>query len=146
MAGAVNYIEKGPGLHRAVWAAGHRLWHQDGVTYADDPVAVQAIIDAYVEVPPVPEQVTLRQLLFALVGGGYITQAEALGAARTGAMPATLLALANNASPAEAFAIELTWAAMTVAYRTDPLWNMIVAAGIVTSAQVDDLFRVGATI
>lgn len=47
MAGAVNYVERGFGLHIAVKAAGHALWQENGVWLADDPVAVQAIIDGF---------------------------------------------------------------------------------------------------
>lgn len=47
MSGPVTYVEKGHGLHEAIQAAGHWLTQHDGVWLADDPVAVQAIIDAY---------------------------------------------------------------------------------------------------
>jgi hypothetical protein len=43
----INYTEKGFGLHEAVSAAGHQLVEQDGAWLADDPVAVQAIVDSY---------------------------------------------------------------------------------------------------
>lgn len=43
----VIYTEKGAGLHAAVRVAGHALVHRDGQWLADDPVAVQAIIDGY---------------------------------------------------------------------------------------------------
>lgn len=43
----INYTEKGFGLHDAIQAVGHTLVEQDGVWLADDPVAVQAIIDNY---------------------------------------------------------------------------------------------------
>lgn len=43
----VNYIEKGYGQHAAVQAAGHALVETSGQWLADDPAAVQAIIDSY---------------------------------------------------------------------------------------------------
>lgn len=43
----IIYTEKGSGLHDAVRAAGYRLEQVNGVWMADDPVAVQAIIDGY---------------------------------------------------------------------------------------------------
>jgi hypothetical protein len=49
----INYIEKGIGLHNAVFAAGHKLWSIDAVWFSDDDAAVQAIIDAY---DPLPDQ------------------------------------------------------------------------------------------
>ncbi len=48
---AINYIEKGPGLHSSVGAAGHQLSQVDGVWVSSNDVAVQAIIDAYNPLP-----------------------------------------------------------------------------------------------
>lgn len=44
---AINYTEKGAGLHRAIADAGHFLYWQDGAWVASDEVAVQSIIDGY---------------------------------------------------------------------------------------------------
>lgn len=49
---AITYTEKGAGLHDAVRAAGHRLEQIDGVWWASNEQAVQAIIDAYDGVTP----------------------------------------------------------------------------------------------
>ena len=43
----IDYIEKGPGLHRAIRDAGHWLEQRDGVWISSDDIAVQAIIDWY---------------------------------------------------------------------------------------------------
>lgn len=43
----INYIEKGYGLHLAIYAAGHWLKQIDGKWVSDNDEAVQAIIDAY---------------------------------------------------------------------------------------------------
>lgn len=48
---AINYTEKGEGLHRAVAAAGHFLECRDGVWRSSNDVAVQAIIDSYDPLP-----------------------------------------------------------------------------------------------
>lgn len=48
---AINYIEKGDGLHRAVVAAGHWLECRDGVWRSSNDVAVQSIIDTYDPLP-----------------------------------------------------------------------------------------------
>jgi Concanavalin A-like lectin/glucanases superfamily/Pectinesterase len=53
----INYTEKGYGMHQAVEAAGYILYQLDGVWYSDDDVAVQAIIDAYVENPAIEEEI-----------------------------------------------------------------------------------------
>jgi hypothetical protein len=44
---AINYTEKGAGLHDAIAAAGHWLAQIDGVWQSSDAAAVQAIIDDY---------------------------------------------------------------------------------------------------
>jgi len=44
---AINYTEKGNGLHAAIFAAGHRLELANNVWVSSDDVAVQSIIDAY---------------------------------------------------------------------------------------------------
>jgi hypothetical protein len=44
--------------------------------------------------------------------------------------------------PAEqALAARITWATMTEVYRGDPLIGAIVAAGVATAEQVDEMFR-----
>ena len=47
MSGPVTYAEFGLGLHQAVVAAGHWLAEIGGVWTADNPIAVQAIINGY---------------------------------------------------------------------------------------------------
>jgi hypothetical protein len=49
---ALNYTEKGQGLHAAIHAAGLSLAQVDGVWVADNEAAVQAIIDSYDPVTP----------------------------------------------------------------------------------------------
>ena len=48
---AINYSEKGAGLHAAIAAAGHWLSQVDGVWRSSNVVAVQAVIDGYNELP-----------------------------------------------------------------------------------------------
>ncbi|NKE43373.1 hypothetical protein HB662_01185 [Roseomonas frigidaquae] len=90
---------------------------------------------------PVPAEVTLRQLLFALVGAGWITEAEALAAARTGEVPASLADILPDLSEAEQSNLRLTWAAMYSAERSSSVWDLFISAGVATAEQVDDLFR-----
>lgn len=101
------------------------------------------------DVVDVPDEIPLRQLLFGLRDTGWITHAEALAAARTGAMPATMAAILAGAvaagvlTAAQAEDAELTWAAMYTANRTDALWDLFVATGTATREQIADVFRVG---
>jgi len=91
---------------------------------------------------PVPQEVSIRQLLAALAAGGWITRADALAAARTGALPETLgAAVTAGMAEDEAFEVQLAWAAMYVADRASRFWSIVVARGIATEAQLDDVFR-----
>lgn len=90
-----------------------------------------------------PRNVSLRQLLRALVATGFISKAEALAAARTGDIPASLRAPLFAAVDADAaFEIELAWAAMYEAERASPFWGFVLAAGIATAEQIDQVFAV----
>lgn len=94
---------------------------------------------------PVPHTVSLSQLLFALRDQGWITHAEAMAAAKSGDVPATLDGLISSMDGAAADNVRLLWAAMYVAERSNPLWSMIVAGGVATGEQVDNLFRQAAS-
>ena len=95
---------------------------------------------------PVPDSVSLAQLLFSLRDGGLISHAEALAAARTGDIPASLkdplwVAVPDQATRED---IELLWAAMYQAERRSRFWQFVIGAGIATEAQLDDRFRAAA--
>jgi hypothetical protein len=85
MAGPINYIEYGEGLHAAVRAAGYRIWNQSGQAMADNPQAVQAIIDAYDPMPwlrarkldALKDAVREKVDLFGLMDGGSATNITA---------------------------------------------------------------------
>jgi len=93
---------------------------------------------------PVPGVITRRQLLIALAAAGFISAEEALAAAQTGAVPAAIAGIFDLLSAEEALAARITWATMTEVYRQDPLIAAIVAAGVATAEQVDELFRMAA--
>lgn len=94
--------------------------------------------------PPVPSQVTRRQMLLGLVNGGFITSAEGIAAAQTGAVPATVQAVINTLSTQAAKdAATITWASMSVCERSNSLVAALAAAQNppLTSAQIDALFQ-----
>lgn len=85
--GPVNFIAKDkPGLAEAITQAGRFLQINDGVALADDPVAVQAIIDSYDPLPYLKARKTAilqanaeeRIDLFKLIdaGSAQITNAQ----------------------------------------------------------------------
>lgn len=118
-------------------------------TMIRDGVVVQLSADALAGLPGpaapvVPQSISRRQFLLALLGAKFITPAEALAAVTDGAVPANLAKLLGGLSEPDALAVRITWASMTVAERDNPIIAMLVGSGLVTEAQVDALFVAGA--
>jgi hypothetical protein len=120
---------------------------RDGVPFEISGAEAAAFdADRPVVAVPVPTSISRRQFLLALMGAGFISPSEAISAATSGALPAAVSALFSDLPPTEATGAIITWASMTTAERGDPLIQMLVNAGLATAAEVDDLFRVGATL
>jgi hypothetical protein len=111
-------------------------WLWDGSTFTAPPPAQPPA-------PVVPASITRRQLLLALAGAGLITAPEALAAATTGAVPASIDAVFAELPAGQALAARITWATMGVAEREHPLIGALVAAELATAAEVDALFIAG---
>jgi hypothetical protein len=95
---------------------------------------------------PVPRVISRRQLLIALAAAGFISAEEALAAAQTGAVPTAIASIFDLLPAEQALAARITWATMTEVYREDQLIAAIVAAGVASTEQVDELFRVAAAV
>jgi hypothetical protein len=96
--------------------------------------------------PPVPQEVAVWQFMTAAWRLGFITHAEALAAIKDKVMPAAFAdALAELPTEAQAEA-QLKFAGITSMVRADPLFALLVASEIVTDAQIDEVFRVAASI
>ncbi len=132
-----------PGWHvNAVWSAEPAGLADTAIAPAESPRWWSGVpMTLATPSPAVPASVSLSQLLFALRDEGWITHEEALAAARTGEVPATLDVLMAGMSEAAAGDVRLLWAAMYVAERSNPLWAAIIGAGIATVAEVDAVFR-----
>jgi hypothetical protein len=96
--------------------------------------------------PPAPIVLTNRQLFAALALTGFITEAEALAAGRTGAVPAAIDAVFASLPAQDAFLARLTWATMREVPCNHPLISAMVAANLATSEQVDGIFTLGASL
>jgi hypothetical protein len=96
--------------------------------------------------PPVPAAVSRRQFLLALLKGGFITPDEAVSAAATGAVPAILGNVIRTLSADAQVDAKVTWAAMSDVERNHPLVSAAITASGVTPDQVDNLFRLAATL
>ncbi len=93
--------------------------------------------------PPVPTTISFRQLILGLLGSGFLTAEQALAAAETRARPPQLDAIIASLPDDAALAARITWATMSEARRSDPLFAALIAAGHATAEQVDELFRQG---
>ena len=116
----------------------------DGMTAL--PEAQAAGLPIYAPPVPVPQTITRRQLIMVLWQTGTITAQEAADAAKTGAVPAAIQSYFALLPDAERMAAEITWASMSVAERGNPLIAALAAQLGLTGAQVDDFFRLAATL
>jgi hypothetical protein len=91
--------------------------------------------------PAVPATISFRQLILGLLGSGFLTAEQALAAAETRARPPQLEAIIATLPEDAALAARITWATMSEARRTDPLFAALIAAGHATGEQVDQLFQ-----
>ena len=79
--------------------------------------------DGWGEAPePVPESITMRQLLIGLMGAEWITPAQADAWSADGTLPLTITAVIDALpTEAERVAARITARKMSSAYRNDPL-------------------------
>ena len=73
-------------------------------------------------------RLTARQLFIGLERAGFITEEEAIEAARTGALPAAVEAAIAMLPAEEQTAARITWARMTLVERTNPMVALLGAA------------------
>jgi hypothetical protein len=114
-----------------------------GQTYASG-----AFGPAPVVVPPVviPASVSRRQFFQAAAQGGVITEDEALAVFATGAMPASLSAALATLPTNEQFAAHIAVIGNATFERSNPLIAALGTAMGDTSAQIDELFILAASL
>ncbi len=101
----------------------------------------------YVAPPaPVPSVVSRRQFFQAAAQEGIITQAEALALLATGVIPAELQMAINALPAAEQFPAQLAIIGDPTFERANPLVAALSAAMNQTSAQIDAMFTLAATL
>ena len=94
---------------------------------------------------PVPQSITRRQLLIQLKESGLISGAEAVAAAQTGAIPASVQDVFDGLpTQAERDNAAITWATMSVAERGHPLVAALASANEMNSSDIDEFFRLAA--
>lgn len=99
-----------------------------------------------IEVPVNVPNITVRQFLIAAAVAGFITQAEAIAAAKDGSVPSAIATLFSNLPPEEQFAAAITWAKMTIIDRNEPLAIAVATQFGLTSSQIDAFFISAAAI
>jgi hypothetical protein len=95
--------------------------------------------------PPVIPDITFAQLLIALVGAQWITEAEG-EAWLAGALPAAVQAVIALLPAPERFAAKARALRPSAVVRADPLVNALAAAQGKTPAQMDAFFTTAATL
>jgi len=118
---------------------------REEVTFPDGRVEIREY-PAQLPFNPVPEKVTETQFMRAARRVGMVTKAEAKAYLARGVIPAfveTAIAQIPEALQEDA---ELKIIGSDTFHRTDPVFAMLIAGGAATSEQVDDLFRLAATL
>lgn len=94
----------------------------------------------------VPEAISFRQFYQAAAMMGMITQDEALAAARTGEPPAMMKHIIDALPPDQQFAVKMLLASATEFDRSHPLVAQIGHAVGKTDAEIDDFWRMAASL
>lgn len=114
----------------------------EGCTIRETQGAFKVSTDVFPVPSTVPQFCSRRQMLLGLAAAGFITTAEAVAAATTGAVPSSIQAVFDTLpDQASKDTATITWAAMSQCDRGNSLVAMLQQSHSLTDAQVDDLFR-----
>ena len=97
-------------------------------------------------VPPIPEKVTETQFMRAAVKVGMVTADEAKAYLARGVIPSFVEAAMAPSPESARLDAELKIIGSDTFHRTDPVFAMLIAGGAATADQVDNLFRLAATL
>lgn len=105
------------------------------------PAILDETVDPNAPLTPIPGMISDRQFFQMAAAMGIITQAEALAAVQTGAIPAVLQSVVDGITdPDQKFAATMLLSGATVFERHHPFTEAVGAALGWTSAQVDQFF------
>ncbi|TGD61989.1 hypothetical protein EYC08_17280 [Tabrizicola sp. WMC-M-20] len=127
--------------HVVIVEPGHAIWQTastspDILPFVAIPVPEPSADDIRAAIQPL----TRRQVFIALHRLGLITATEAVAAAATGVVPATLEPLFAALPDPDQTDARVTFAAFQMAYRLDPMTAMIAAAAEMTDYQIDAIW------
>jgi len=123
----------------------------DEIVAATDALlaAKAARVAANAPPPPAPSipTVSRRQLLIQLKTAGLISAEEAVAAAQTGTVPAAVQAVFDTLpTQSDRDDAAITWAAMSMAERDNPLVSALAAANGMNAAAIDEFFLTAAAL
>lgn len=120
----------------------------DGEVYYVDAIGGEPSADEIEAVlnpnGPVPAQISDRQFFQELAIVGAITEAEALAAVKTGAIPPAMQAVIDAMAAADKFNAEMLLSGATVFSRSHPMTAALGAALGWNASQIDALWRAAA--
>lgn len=108
----------------------------------------QAPVEDIADMPPAPTptNVSFWQFLRAAKAAGFITHAEAMAALQQRVMPAVFANALSGLPQSAQEDAEIKFAGITRVQRADPLFDLLLAAEVVTPAQLDAVFTAAAQI
>jgi hypothetical protein len=112
-------------------------------TYTD---GVLVSIEGEVSPSPVPAQVTETQFMIAARRKDMVTWDEVDAYLGSGVIPAFVVAALAPLSEEQRREAQAKIKGSSTFHRADPVFAMLIAGGAATSEQVDDLFRLAATL
>jgi hypothetical protein len=118
---------------------------REEVTFPDGRVEIREY-PATPDPVRVPEKVTETQFMRAAVKVGIVTTAEAKAYLARGVIPSFVEAAVTQIPANVRTDAELKIIGSDKFHRADPVFAMLIAGGAATSEQVDDLFRLAATL
>ena len=119
---------------------------REEITHPDGTVEIREYPEPQPAPEPVPQEVTETQFIRATVKAGFITWDEGAGYLARGELPLMMTA-ALAKIPAEV-RDDMTLKAIGSASfsRSDPVFLALVGAGVATDGQIDDVFRLAASL
>lgn len=96
--------------------------------------------------PPVPESVSVWQFMIASARMGFITREEALAATRDKVIPPAFNEALSGLPDSVKEELQIKFAGIIQMVRTDPLFGIIVGAGVATDDQIDAVFRLASEV
>jgi hypothetical protein len=118
---------------------------REEVTFPDGRVEIREYL-ATPDPVRVPQSVTETQFMRAAVKVGIVTTAEAKAYLARGVIPAFVETAVAQIPANVRTDAELKIIGSDTFHRADPVFAMLIAGGAATSEQVDDLFRLAATL